>query len=248
MRGRARWLRGYPDQALADVERAVELARAAEQPFSLACALLAAGLMHQWRGETERALSCSELAIDLSQVQDFTVCRGWAMMLRGWSRTTVDDGADGIDDIERGHAILRPTGARLGRPLLLGWLAEARLRRGETAAGLAHVAEALDDVAATAERWNEPELWRLRGELLRAHGNNGDEDAAAAAFDTAIRVAGELGARSWELRARTSVVRLRRVHVTLGAQLAAMAVCRQHFREGRDTADLRATDALLKMH
>jgi hypothetical protein len=52
---------------------------------------------------------------------------------------------------------------------------------------------------------HEPELFRLDGELRRLAG---DEAGAEAALRRALALAGERGARAWELRAAVSLGRL----------------------------------------
>jgi predicted ATPase len=51
---------------------------------------------------------------------------------------------------------------------MLCTLAEAHLKTGQIPEGLITLAEALDRVNNTGERWHEAELYRLKGALLLA--------------------------------------------------------------------------------
>jgi predicted ATPase len=88
-------------------------------------------------------------------------------------------------------------------PYFLASLAETCGAVGAVEEGLTLIAEALDIVTRTGERFYEAELYRLKGELML------QESPAAAAepcFQQALEVARQQEAKSWELRAATSLV------------------------------------------
>ena len=82
--------------------------------------------------------------------------------------------------------------------------AEAHLIAGDVAAGLAVTAEGLERCERELARVQEPELFRLEGEL-RARA--GDDVAAEAALRRGLALAQARGARAWELRAAASLAR-----------------------------------------
>jgi predicted ATPase len=133
-------------------------------------------------------------------------------------------------------------------------LAEAYLRSGQVAAGLAAVVEGLAVVEQTGARLFEAELWRLRGELQMANGRwqmadggeqTADRETSEDCFQAAIAVARRQGAKSWELRATVSLARLWQ-RQGRGAEARQMLadVC-GWFTEGFDTPDLREARQLL---
>jgi len=67
--------------------------------------------------------------------------------------------------------------------------------------------EALTLADTTGERWYEPELYRLKGELLLQQSPDHHVEAEAC-FHQAINVARSQQAKSLELRAATSLARL----------------------------------------
>jgi predicted ATPase len=67
--------------------------------------------------------------------------------------------------------------------------------------------EAFEVVEETDERWYEPELYRLQGDLL-LYGNARDERAAEENFLTAKRIALAQGTKLLQLRASTSLASL----------------------------------------
>jgi len=98
-------------------------------------------------------------------------------------------------------------------------------------------------VAHGGERVLEAESWRLKGELLRAEGDN---DQAEECFRTALTVAAKQSALSLELRAANSLVRL---HRDSGLAIDAEKYLKEvlgRFTEGFDTADFREAQALCR--
>jgi predicted ATPase len=98
--------------------------------------------------------------------------------------------------------------------------------------------------AENGEKVYEAEFKRLLGELLLTE-NNRNTDEADRAFRTAIDVARRQCAKSWELRASTSLARL---IVKQGSRDEARTMLTEiysWFTEGFDTADLKDAKALL---
>jgi predicted ATPase len=125
---------------------------------------------------------------------------------------------------------------------VLGALATARAKAGCVEEGLDTLAEALSLVEETDERYMEAELYRLRAELLIMQGN---EEEASSSLHRAIDVARRQSARSWELRATTSLARLWRRQGRIDEARQALAAIYHWFTEGFDTPDLREAGALL---
>jgi predicted ATPase len=147
--------------------------------------------------------------------------------------------------MRQGLAAYLATGAELGRPRQLAMLAEAYGRVGQTAEGLAILAEALTAVHKTGERSYEAELYRLKGELLlQQPAGNGDE--AETCFQLAIDVAHHQQAKSLELRAAMSLSRLWQQQGKRDEARELLAPIYGWFSEGVDTADLQEAKALLE--
>jgi predicted ATPase len=124
-------------------------------------------------------------------------------------------------------------------------LAEACGRIGNVEEGLRNIAEALDHVAKTGIVYYEAELHRLDGELQLGR-DPVNSAAAEASFLRAIEIARRQQAKSWELRAATSLARLRR---DLGKRAEARDLLGSvygWFTEGFETADLKVAKTLLE--
>jgi predicted ATPase len=120
-------------------------------------------------------------------------------------------------------------------------LAAAQLRAGAIGDALETVERALNFNPEDAIY--RPETLRLRGEL-RLH--LGLTDLAETGFREAITLARSLSAKSWELRATTSLARLLRDAGRRGEAYTILSSIYNWFTEGFDTADLKDAKALLE--
>ena len=95
------------------------------------------------------------------------------------------------------------------------------------------------------ERWFEAEASRLAGEIAL---KSGEPDAAKAQvyFQRALVVARKQQAKSWELRAATSMARLWRDQGKRHQARELLAPVYGWFTEGFDTLDLKEAKALME--
>jgi predicted ATPase len=239
------WYLGYPDQGLARGQEALTLAQQVVHPFSLCQALSALAQFHQCRREGYAAQERAEAAITLATEQGFSLLTARGAVLRGWALAQQGQAQEGITQITQGLTACRATGAELGRPYGLALLAEAHGVLGEPEAGLTALAEALTLAETTGERWYEPELYRLKGELILLQQSADNQAEAEDCFQQAITIAQNQSAKSWELRAATSLARLWYQQGKRQEAHDLLAPVYGWFTEGFDTADLQEAKALL---
>ena len=242
--GLALWQLGYPDQALTRLAEARRTAVEISHPPSIAYALGWAALLHRYRREYNAALEMAEAVIALSAEQGFALYAAWGTTVKGWALSNMGQAALGCELVRKGVSELRATGLKGAMPQQLAVLAESYALAGRLAEALATVDEALTLVEVMSERNYEAELHRLKGELLQQI-SIGSADAAEACFQKALDAARRQGAKLFELRAATSLVRLRRSFDNNDAGHDLLAPIQGWFTEGFDTADLKDAKALL---
>jgi predicted ATPase len=112
-------------------------------------------------------------------------------------------------------------------------------------AGLTVLAEALTLTDTTGERWYESECYRLKGELLLQQSLDNQAEAETC-YHHAIAIAQNQQAKSFELRATTSLARLWQQQGKRQDAHDLLAPVYGWFTEGFDTADLQDAKALLE--
>jgi predicted ATPase len=106
------------------------------------------------------------------------------------------------------------------------------------------IGEATTAVETTNERWCEAELYRVAGTIaLRSPERNAAK--VEAYFESALAIAREQQAKSWELRAAMSMARLWRDQGKRQQAHDLLAPVYGWFTEGFDTLDLKQAKALL---
>jgi len=234
------WLLGYPQQGLTLSTEAVELAERLAHPLSLEIALLWGAMLHLDRGEPELALrrldAAEALVADqrLGFIVEPHLLRGAALTAQGAFGSAVACLREGLT-------------TRLGmlrdRPYGLARLSEALAWQGENEAALAAAKEGLEAQEKTGNRQWEPEFHRHAGIALQ--GLNRLEDAERA-FLEALRIARTQRAKAFELRAATSLARLRGEQGRRIDGQDVLAPVYSWFTEGFDTVDLKEAKKLLE--
>ncbi len=147
-------------------------------------------------------------------------------------------------------------------PHFMGLLASALCKARQPAEGLRVLQEALAVAHRNGERCYEAELYRLKGELLLAAAtdravlqtafggrtiavSNSSAIAAETSFGQSLKIAEQLNARSFELRAALSLARLYKSQGKLKETRILLEPIYNAFTEGFDTLDLREARSLL---
>ena len=132
----------------------------------------------------------------------------------------------------------------MGQPVALLRLSTAYGNSGEINEGLRMATEALAVIDKTEVRRPEAEAHRLKGELLLKY-TTPDYQQAETCFHQALDVARHQQAKSWELRAATSLSRLWQQQDRCQEAHDLLAPVYGWFTEGFDTADLIDAKGLL---
>ena len=149
-----------------------------------------------------------------------------------------------IAEMRAAIEMCRQRGIGLNMPILTTVLAEAEALAGDMDAGLETIELALAATERQGERWFAAETNRIRGEILLKR-DLGDTAPAEEAYRTAIAIAQQQKAQSFELRAAVSLARLWRDQGKPRQARELLAPVYGWFTEGLDTPDLKEAQALL---
>jgi predicted ATPase len=156
--------------------------------------------------------------------------------------TALGQAQDGLAVLARGLSVLRAAGAVVHTPRALCFLAEAHAKVGHLQEAQKCLVEALQLIETTQERSGEVELHRLRGDMMNARG---DQAAAEQNYHRALAVAERQSAKTFGLRAATSLARLWRDQGKCTEAHDLLAPVYGWFTEGFDTPVLRDARALI---
>jgi predicted ATPase len=161
----ALWSLGYPEAALADVDRAVEEARGTGQAATLMYALVHCSWPCAWTGNFVAADGMAREVVALAEQTGGSFWKGSGVALLGCVLTLRGSAAEAIDAITSGLADRRATGTTQWQPLIFSYLAKAHADLGQFDEAWHWIGEALARVESTKEKWAEAEIHRVAGEI-----------------------------------------------------------------------------------
>jgi predicted ATPase len=242
--GWIRWCLGYADQARTICNEMLTLAQELSHPLSLVYALSTAALIHTCLREGRTAHHLAEAAYTLATEHGFPYWVASAMIRQGEALVIQGQSQEGIVLIERGITARWATGSKLATSSQGVRLAEAYGKAGQVHKGLSALGEVLAWIDKTGERLCEAELHRLKGALLLQQSSDNQAETETC-FHKAIAIAQSQSAKSWELRAATSLAKLWQSQGKRQEAYDLLAPVYGWFTEGFDTADLKDARALL---
>jgi predicted ATPase/class 3 adenylate cyclase len=236
------WFLGYPDRALRAAVQGVKVARELNHPQTLDQSLASAAHTHLLRREAEIAMDILDEALSLSREQGFPMRVALTRLFRSWALSVLGEYPAAVREISEVLPQYRATGARAWQTIYLAVLGNAYRGCGAITEGLSTIREARDLAKVQDEYWWYAELHRLEGDLMVAAAQ---PDEAEQCYRDALATACKQQARSWELRAATSLARLQARQGRQAEGRDLLAPVYSWFTEGFDTADLKEAAALL---
>ena len=241
----ALWMLGYPDAALADANNSLQRARKIDQAGSLLFALSLATVTEFLRRDYATAKALADDLFTLADEKGALFWKPGGALYRGWLCAVAGDAVEAVQLITSGLAAFRSTGSTQLTPVGLSFLAKAYADLGRFDDAWRCVDEARTLVETGGERWFEPHIYCIAGEVA-LKSSQPDASKAEAYFDRALAVARQQQAKSWELRASMSLARLWRDQGKVQQARELLAPVYGWFTEGFDTRDLKEAKALLE--
>jgi tetratricopeptide (TPR) repeat protein len=239
------WSLGFPASALNKAHEALELAERQSNPFVVSAALSLGGWVHILRRDYRSALEAGAKAVSLSAASGFPVWEALGRINSAWARAHLGEIAGTLESINEALTDLDAINFYVSRAAWMGMLCETQALSGMVDDASITIGRALQ--INFDEMIYRPELLRLRGvlHLWRGGGAKRRIELAERDFREAINLAGSMSAKSYELRATTSLACLLN---SLGRSEEAsvmLAEIYNWFTEGFDTADLKDAKTLL---
>jgi class 3 adenylate cyclase/predicted ATPase len=240
----ALWMLGYPEAALADVERALKDAREVGQATTLMYALAVTTMIYIYYGNYAAAKAQADDVVALADEKSAQHWKALGILNQGCVQALTGKTSDAVQMITSALAAWRSTGATVWAPWYLSNLASAHADLDQFDDAWRCIREAMTAIETTGETWCEAEVNRVGGEIALMQPER-DAAKAEAYFERALAVARQQQAKSWELRAAMSMARLWRDQGKRDDARNLLAPVYGWFTEGFDTLDLKQAKALL---
>jgi len=238
------WLLGYPEKALMRCQQAIDLGQKLGDPdcqlFAQQLTAFLRLLMRDPEGAFDLMQSCSLLlaqhSLPLFSAED--------EFYRGVYQFQIGELKAGMEHMFKGLEVYQAIGTRNMLSMHFTLLAEALLQNGQMEKAAKQIQQAEDFIEETDEHFYQAETLRVKGEMLLLQ-NPANAERTEDLFCQAMQLAHEQEAKTLELRAATSLARLRRSQGRLAEARQVLAPLYGWFTEGFDTPDLKEGRALL---
>jgi predicted ATPase len=242
----ALWCLGYPERAAVRGLAALSMGQTVCHPFSMCYALRIEAMLRILRREPELMAARTTACLAVAREQGFALFCAVGSMLEIWHGAWVTGQCadDRMDAFRSSLAEMRSAGDQIALGLWHVLFAECLEKQRNTDEALTALEAAVVHFERTGDALWEPEVHRLMGDLLLRR-NPSAPDQAEVSYRRAIERARSQEAKSWELRAATSLARLWRDQGKPAAAHALLAPIYGWFTEGFDTPDLKDARALL---
>jgi class 3 adenylate cyclase/tetratricopeptide (TPR) repeat protein len=239
------WFQGHPGQAMATHDDAVRRALERNDVHSIAYAEGERLVGLQLRQEPEQLIEDADRAIAFAAERGAGFFVAVDSVLRAWAQARLEGTSEAISGLRSVIEAYHSTGAQLAGVAFRSMLADALLAVNDPESALRAVETALDLIDRSHDRLWEPEVWRLKGLCLLALSS--DRREGEECLRKAVDIAAERGARSWQLRASTSLARWLHLGGRKDKAREVLSPALDFFSQGLDTPDVRDARALLSL-
>jgi predicted ATPase len=242
----ALWHLGDVDRASQLASKAVNRAEEISHPHTLVYTLChARGMMDVFRRHSDDTKSYAGVVTSLCSEHAFPFWAAGGQIFGGWAAINQGEIDAGVDQLIRGLAAWRKTGARLWLPIFLTLQAEGHLKAGRNQAALDSIEQALATSDETGERWAIAEILRVKANLLLATGRGRREEVERLLIES-LDIARRQQALCWELRTSCDLGRLWQDQGRSKEGLKLLGTIYERFTEGLETTDLQHAKTLIE--
>jgi predicted ATPase/DNA-binding winged helix-turn-helix (wHTH) protein len=240
---RTLWLRGFSDQALRIVQKAIDEAAGRDHPVPICISLVYASTFFLWTGDF---LAASDLIAQLivhAARYSLEPYRAVGLALKGELAIAREEPEAGLDLLPSALKTLRTQQYNLLITGFVGAMAEGLHKTGKSDEALFAINGAIARATNSGLKFNLSELLRIKSQILGARHNR---ESAMNCLTEAIAVAHAQSALAWELRSTMALARLLSDGGQRDQARYRLALVYDRFTEGFETADLKLARAFLE--
>jgi len=240
---RTLWLRGFSDQALRMVQKAVGEAASRDHQVPICLSLVHASTLLLWTGDLAGAGDLIEQLIVGAGRYSLEPYRAAGIALKGELAISRDEPEAGLDLLRSALETLRAQQYNLLVTGFVGALAEGLRKTGQFEEALFTINGAVARATNSGSELGLSELLRIKSQILVARH---DRESAMNCLTEALAAARAQSALAWELRSTMVLARLLSEDGQRDHARHTLALVYDRFTEGFETADLKLARALLE--
>jgi predicted ATPase len=202
-------------------------------------------MMDVFRRQSDDTKSYAGVVTSLCSEHAFPFWAAGGQIFGGWAAINQGEVDAGVDELIRGLAAWRKTGARLWLPIFLALQAEGHFKAGRNQAALHSIEQALATSDETGDRWAIAEILRVKANLLLTAGGGRAEEVEGALIES-LEIARQQQALCWELRTSCDLGRFWQEQGRTKEALKLVRTIYGRFTEGFETTDLHHAKALIE--
>jgi predicted ATPase len=241
----ALWYSGDLHRARQFIKEAIGSGRELGPPPSTAYALAVKIYIEGHRNDRESVVADAENLLKVGQQHGMDFYVAISRIYLSWARGGLGDARSGADELRSLLDTYATQSNRLGTPYFLGCLAELEAAAGDHDRAFALIDEGLAMAHEGGQQVWDAFLHRLRGEILLKR-DPADPAPAEAAYRTAIAIAKQQGARSYELLASLSLAKLYQSTDRLVDAYTVLAPALEGFTPTPEMPEIAEAQALLE--
>jgi predicted ATPase len=201
------WPLGEVTEAAQVIEAALRDAMEGGQIATIAYMHMWAGFMQVIRGDAGRAAQHADSLLTIGRERGLAMFNVAGAFTDGWARWYSGERSEGLSRLRQVIALMRQQNIVATISLVVPALAAAEAEAGNVDSAIATLDDLFDEIERTGQRWMEVEAYRIRGDILLKR-DRVNTAPAEEAFLTAIAIAQQQKAKSFELRAALSLAKL----------------------------------------
>jgi predicted ATPase/DNA-binding winged helix-turn-helix (wHTH) protein len=240
---RTLWLRGFSDQALRILQKAIDEAARQGHPVPICVAHLYASTFFLWTGDLPRAGDIIEQLIIHARRYSLAPYHALGIALKGELAVTRDEPEAGLGLLRSALESLRAQQYNVHLSRFIGASAAALCKIGEFEEALFTINGVIARATNSGLHLDLSELLRIKSQILAARQ---DRESAMNCLTEALVVARTQSALAWELRSSMVLARLLCEGGQRDQARHTLGLVYDRFTEGFETADLKLARAFLE--
>jgi len=240
---RTLWLRGFSDQALRILQKAIDEAARQGHPVPICVAHLYASTFFLWTGDLPRAGYIIEQLIIHARRYSLAPYHALGIALKGELAVTRDEPEAGLGLLRSALESLRAQQYNVHLSRFIGASAAGLCKIGEFEEALFTINGVIARATNSGLQFDLSELLRIKSQILAARH---DRESAMNCLTEALVVARTQSALAWELRSSMVLARLLCEGGQRDQARHTLGLVYDRFTEGFETADLKLARAFLE--